>query len=281
MNDATAPRRVQISPSLLSADFAALGRDVALLEPGKPDWLHLDVMDGHFVPNLTIGPPVVKALKAITEVKLDVHLMVSNPERQLGWFIDAGADLLTFHLECGGDSELDADAPGSSAAITEVTRPDLIGALLSQVSAADRLVGLAINPGTPAELLLPYLSHIDLAMVMGVHPGFGGQGFMADSLDKVRLLADAAARLQPSLLIEVDGGINAQTAVAAVAAGANMLVAGNAIFGEADPLAAMAAIVQAVGAAAEDAAAGAAAEATAPATPGWASDAESAFGPTR
>lgn len=240
MDCSPAPRRVTIAPSLLSADFLALGRDVGLIARGRPDWLHVDVMDGHFVPNLTVGPAVVQALRAATDVPLDVHLMVSNPERQLDWFIEAGADLLTVHLECAGLAERPEEAAtGGSVAVSEATHPERLEALLGRIRAAGRLAGLSINPGTPAEAALPFLSQLDCVLVMSVHPGFGGQAFMPVALDKLRLLSQAAA-CHPGLLLEVDGGINAETAPLAVAAGANMLVAGNAVFGAADPVAALA-----------------------------------------
>ncbi|MCL2631866.1 MAG: ribulose-phosphate 3-epimerase [Coriobacteriia bacterium] len=245
---------LHISPSLLSADFMNLERDIQLIEQGAPEWLHVDVMDGHFVPNLTIGAPVIKALKTITTIPLDVHLMIDNPERQLDWYIEAGADLLTIHLECAGDLENISPNPGTSIAIAELAKPDLIHSLIARIKAAGRKAGLAINPDTPVELVLPFIELVDLVMIMSVHPGFGGQSFMMESLDKLRLISNSSVDKNPRLLIEIDGGINVSTAPLAVAAGANMLVAGNAIFGDPDPLSAMAAIrAAAVGAAAGEA----------------------------
>ena len=238
--------RAQIAPSLLSADFMNLERDIRLIEQGQPEWLHVDVMDGHLVPNLTIGPPVVRALKTLTSVPLDVHLMIDNPLQQLDWYIDAGADILTVHLECAGKPALAATSIGTSVCITEVNNPELIAELVSRIKQAGRKAGLAITPGTSAELLLPFLDAVDLVMVMSVHPGFSGQSFIQATLAKLSLLSDACNERGLKLLIEADGGINVHTAPLAVAAGANMLVAGNAIFAEKDRLAAMAAIRAAV-----------------------------------
>ena len=244
MQESTTHKPIQIAPSLLSADFMNLERDVRLIETAAPDWLHVDVMDGHFVPNLTVGPPLVKALKAITDIPLDVHLMVDNPLLQIDWFIEAGADSLTVHLECAGRplGRNAARKQGTSVAVSELAAPELLVELISRIKAAGRQVGIALNPGTPVGLVLPYLDRVDLVLVMSVHPGFGGQAFIEDSLNKLWIIAEAARRLKPDLLVEVDGGINATTTPAVVAAGANLLVAGNAIFGEADPPAALAAI---------------------------------------
>jgi pentose-5-phosphate-3-epimerase len=324
-------RAIQMSPSLLSADFMNLERDVRMLEgfeqdavPGvgqdvasdtgqsvgqdvasdanqnvdtgaakstggyqPPEWLHVDVMDGHFVPNLTIGPPCVRALKNIASTPLDVHLMISNPAEQLDWFIEAGADLITVHIECAtrpqimrSDAESTAPsapaatpdvgstpaplqspttpqfsilnsqfsipapsaAPGESRSIQEVENPELIHSLISRIHAAGRKAGLSLNPGTPAEAVFPFLDTLDLVLVMSVHPGFGGQSFIPESVEKITAIAEAAQTQNPALLIEVDGGINVQTAPLVVAAGATMLVAGNAVFGAPDPQAALQAI---------------------------------------
>jgi ribulose-phosphate 3-epimerase len=240
MLEATKKPTILIAPSLLSADFMNLERDIRQIED-YADWLHVDVMDGHFVPNLTIGPPIVKALKRITAIPLDVHLMISNPADQLDWFIDAGADLITLHLESTSNIG-NVARPGTSAAIDAVLQPDLVAALIAHIKGAGRLAGLAINPDTPAELVLPFISQIDLVLLMSVHPGFGGQSFINQTLEKIRIVADAAKQSAPNLLIEVDGGINQQTASEATAAGANMLVAGQAVFGAADPVAALVSI---------------------------------------
>ena len=260
MTDFASKPKTQIAPSLLSADFMNLARDVAMIEQGAPDWLHVDVMDGHLVPNLTIGVPAVKALRAITPAPLDVHLMIDNPEEQLDWYIDAGADLITLHLECAGiqkrcsgnpivfddDLQSAASGQGSSVYITELNQPELIISLIQRIKTAGRKAGLAITPGTEAKLVLPFLKHLDLVMIMSVHPGFGGQNLIESTLTKVSLISEAAISLNPDILIEVDGGINISTAPQAVAAGANLLVAGNAIFAEPDPLAALAALRAAI-----------------------------------
>ena len=228
-----------MSPSLLSADFLNLERDVRLIEQAGPEFLHVDVMDGHFVPNLTVGPPIVKALKAITQIPLDVHLMVANPAAQLDWYIDAGADLISFHIETAGTGLHLPVSIGTSNSIDEVSDDELVYLMVDRIKKANRLVGIAVSPNTPVHLVFPYLSLIDSVMVMSVHPGFGGQSFLISSLQKIEALKNEAAAQKIDLVIEVDGGINAETAVQAVSAGANMLVAGNAIFGENDPLSAL------------------------------------------
>ncbi|MDR2957241.1 MAG: ribulose-phosphate 3-epimerase [Coriobacteriales bacterium] len=231
---------ILIAPSLLSADFMNLSHDVQMIEKGFPDWLHVDVMDGHFVPNLTIGPPVIKALKAITDIPLDIHLMIDNPSYQLDWYIEAGADSITVHIECFGQTSHIANTPGTSLSINSISDPDLLAEVIVRIHTAGRKAGLALNPDTPVELALPWIDQIDLVLLMSVHPGFGGQSFIHSTVEKIATVSKAAAANAPGLLIEVDGGINASTAALAVEAGANILVAGNAIFAESDPLTAMA-----------------------------------------
>ncbi|MCL1879925.1 MAG: ribulose-phosphate 3-epimerase [Actinomycetia bacterium] len=250
------PSGVQIVPSLLSADFMNLQRDVRLIEHGELEWLHVDVMDGHFVPNMTVGPPVVRALKRISSLSLDVHLMIDNPAEQLDWYLEAGADLVCVHLESAGSSERTdaraarparaARAAGFSVSVTELYDPEPLAGLLGRIRAAGRLAGLALNPGTPAELALPFFNQLDLLLVMSVHPGFGGQTFIETALEKLRFVSRTAAAQGLEMMVEVDGGINAATAPQVVAAGANMLVAGNAIFGAANPLAALAGLRAAI-----------------------------------
>jgi ribulose-phosphate 3-epimerase len=232
-------RPVQISPSLLSSDFSNIARDVKMIEQGTPEWLHVDVMDGHFVANLTIGPPMIKALKKITDVPLDVHLMIDNPLRQLDWYLDAGADLLTFHIECAGETLQPPETPGQSITATELKNPQLIDQLITQVHTARRKIGIALNPGTSTDLVLPFLNRIDLVMIMGVHPGFGGQSLVDGTLVKIAHIADMAKTNDLDLLVEIDGGINIDNVSQAASAGANIIVAGNAIFGSSDPLAAL------------------------------------------
>jgi ribulose-phosphate 3-epimerase len=237
---------VQIAPSLLSADFLNLERDVRLIEQAQPEWLHVDVMDGHFVPNLTIGPPVIKALKRITSVPLDVHLMISNPAEQLDWFLAAGADLITVHVEAGNDSLQAASSIGASPCIERVDDPDALIALINRIQAAGARAGISLNPQTPVAAIEPFVGLVDLVLVMSVHPGFGGQSFIESSIEKVAQLAALAHSVGASPLLEVDGGINEQTAPLVAAQGANVLVVGNAIFGTPDPRAALNRIREAI-----------------------------------
>jgi ribulose-phosphate 3-epimerase len=205
------PRRHKIAPSILSADFAALAEDVARVTDDA-DLLHVDVMDGHFVPNLTLGPPVVKALRKRTELFLDCHLMVDNPGVLLADFAAAGADRCIVHVELGDP------------------RP-----LFDELRRLDVGVGLTLNPDTPIDAALPYLGEIDLLLVMSVHPGFGGQSFIPEVLEKVRVARTAIDEQARAVEIEIDGGINVETAPAAAAAGVDILVAGSAVFHAEDP----------------------------------------------
>lgn len=205
--------RVLIAPSILSADFANLERDVRMIADGGADWVHVDVMDGHFVSNLTIGPGHVKALKRVTDVPLDVHLMIDNPEVQVPWYVEAGADSITIHAEACEDAK----------------------PLLRSIRDAGVKAGISLNPETPVEAIADLLDEVDLVLVMSVHPGFGGQSFIEDSLGKIEAIARMCADAGVSPVIEVDGGINMETAPRAAAAGASMLVAGNAVFGAEDP----------------------------------------------
>jgi ribulose-phosphate 3-epimerase len=211
-------RATKLAPSILSADFACLAEDVERVA-GEADLLHVDVMDGHFVPNLTIGPPVVASLRARTTLFLDCHLMVDNPGVLLGDFADAGADRCIVHIELGDP------------------RP-----LFAELRARGLGVGLTLNPETSVDTVLPFLDEIDLLLVMSVHPGFGGQSFLPEVLDKVRAARRAIDDASLPVEIEIDGGINVDTARLAVEAGVDILVAGSAIFAEPDPAAAARAI---------------------------------------
>lgn len=184
---------------------------------GGADWLHVDVMDGHFVPNLTIGPNHVKALKKVTNLPLDVHIMVSNPDDCAGWYLKAGADYLTFHIEAAHN-------------------PSKIIELIHEFGAQ---AGISLNPQTNPQDIFPYLSEVDLVLVMSVHPGFGGQSFIESSVDKIKTIKSKCSQLNVKPFIEVDGGINTKTAPLCADAGASHLVAGNAVFGQADRLEAM------------------------------------------
>lgn len=196
-----------ISPSILSADFANLGRDVKKVAECGADWIHIDVMDGHFVPNITIGAPVVKAIRNITDKVFDVHLMIENPERYIKDFADAGADIITFHYEA--------------------VKNDKIIEIADYIKSFGLKAGLSIKPKTPAEDIFKYLEYFDLILVMTVEPGFGGQKFMKDCAQKLRLLKRNAPE---GIYLQVDGGINAQTARVCAFNGANSLVAGSYIF---------------------------------------------------
>lgn len=196
----------KISPSILSADFANLERDIRALAAAGADWAHVDVMDGHFVPNLTIGAPVVKALKKISPLPLDVHLMIEKPERYIDDFLKAGSDWLTIHVEATTD----------------------VSGCLKRIRDGGVKAGLTLRPGTAIETVLPYLDQVDLVLVMTVEPGFGGQSFMEDQIEKITILRREIDRRNLQVLIEVDGGINEQTA--RLCRDADVLVAGSYVF---------------------------------------------------
>ena len=197
-----------IAPSILSADFARLGEEVRAIDAAGADWIHVDVMDGHFVPNLTIGPGVVKALRPHSDKPFDVHLMISPVDNFLDAFAEAGADIITVHPEAG---------------------PHL-HRTVQRVKALGKKVGVSLNPATPAKALDYVLEELDLVLVMSVNPGFGGQKFIFSQLNKIEAIANRIAKQNLDVLIEVDGGIDPVTAPQAVAAGANVLVAGTAAF---------------------------------------------------
>lgn len=209
---------IQLSPSILSADFAHLARDCSAVLDAGADMLHFDVMDGHFVPNISFGLPVLRSLhKALPDALLDVHLMISEPLRYTPEFAAAGAGIITFHYECGQVAET-----------------------IAAIKAAGCKAGISIKPGTPADVLLPYLADLDLILVMSVEPGFGGQKFMPAALDKLRFLHAACEEKGLAPYLEVDGGVDLKgTGKACAEAGANLLVAGSAVFAAPDPAAAV------------------------------------------
>lgn len=199
--------KIIISPSILSADFANLERDIKKVENAGADWIHVDVMDGHFVPNITIGAPVVKSLRPVTNLTLDVHLMIENPEKYIEDFIKAGADIITFHYEA--------------------VLPENISDLIKKIKEKGVKAGLSIKPKTSPEDILKYLPELDMLLVMTVEPGFGGQKFMQDCAEKIKTIKKHAPE---NLIIQVDGGINNETAKICTNYGATSLVAGNYIY---------------------------------------------------
>lgn len=208
---------LKVAPSILSADFVNLERDIRALTPAGADYVHVDVMDGLFVPNITIGIPVVAAIRKITELPLDVHLMIDRPIRYIDDFCKAGSDILTIHIE--------ADTEENTIAALKRIRENGVKAAIS------------VKPKTPAEAVLPYLPHCDLILVMTVEPGFGGQKFMQDMMPKLKTIRSYIDAQNPTCELEVDGGINEQTAKICAENGANVFVAGSAYFKAEDPAA--------------------------------------------
>ena len=201
-------KKIQISPSILSADFSQLGNEIKRLEEGGADLIHVDVMDGHFVPNLTIGPPVIKALKKNCSIKFDVHLMISPVHKYIEAYADAGADIITIHPEATDD----------------------LSSSIKKIKDLGKKVGVSLNPETKVSIIKDHLEQIDLVLIMSVNPGFGGQKFMPEVLDKIKELKNIQKKQNIDFDIEIDGGINFENSKIAIEAGANILVSGTTIF---------------------------------------------------
>ena len=201
-------KKIKISPSILSADFSQLGKEIKRLEDGGADLIHVDVMDGHFVPNLTIGPPVIKALKKNCSIEFDVHLMISPVHKYIEAYSEAGADIITIHPEATED----------------------LNASVAKIKKLKKKVGLSLNPETKVEIIKDYLHIIDLVLIMSVNPGFGGQKFMPEVLEKIKELKKIQKDKNIDFDIEIDGGINFENSKIAIEAGANILVSGTTVF---------------------------------------------------
>ena len=199
---------ILVAPSILSADFSKLGEEIKAVEHAGADWIHIDVMDGHFVPNITIGPGVVSKIRKISDIFFDVHLMIENPDKYVEQFAKAGADLITIHAEACDD----------------------ILSTINKVKTLGCKVGISINPETSLDVIKEIIQKVDLVLIMSVHPGFGGQSFIEDVLPKIKKTRDIINKMDKEIHLEVDGGVNSKTAKTATECGANVLVAGNFVF---------------------------------------------------
>ncbi len=204
---------IKVSPSMLSGDFSKFGEEVKRISDCGADMLHFDIMDGLFVPNITFGAPVLKSVRKYSQIFFDVHLMIDEPLKYIEDFVSAGADMITFHIECKSDTK----------------------ETIKKIKSFGVKAGLSVKPGTPVEAILPYLDDLDNVLIMTVEPGFGGQKFMSDMIEKIEYISKVIKEKNRDIFLQVDGGINRETVLSVVKAGANLIVAGSAVFNAHDP----------------------------------------------